>query len=114
MDNKLTFKKYLESKERLREAVNATPHQTTEYTVSKYCKLVVGESKEDKEQINLKPSQTIIVEWLYTDIDNPTPLKITFDGVCENIDSEEYNTYWQPYKLQKWLHKNAREKNPLF
>jgi len=113
-NNLLTFKQYLESKEKLHEAVKKTPHQTTEYLVSKYCKLIVGESKEEKEQINLKPSHTIIVEWLYNDIDNPTPLKITFEGVCSNIDSEEYNSYWQPQKLQKWLSRNTREKNPIF
>lgn len=114
MTRNLTFKEYLESKEKLREAIKETPQQATQYDVSKYCKLVVGESKEEKEQINLKPNQTIIVEWLYDDIDNPTPTKITFEGVCPNIDSSEYNTYWQPHKLQKWLLRNTRKKNPIF
>ena len=114
MGNNLTFKEYLESKERLREAIKVTPQQTTEYAVSKYCKLVVGESKNEKEQINLKPNQTIMVEWLYNDIDNPTPIKIVFEGICPNVDSNEYKTYWQSQKLQSWLKKNTREKNPLF
>lgn len=114
MANNLTFKEYLKSKEKLRAAIKETPQQITEYAVSKYCKLIVGESKDEKEQINLKPNQTIIVEWLYNDIDNPTPIKITFEGVCSNIDSSEYNSYWQPHKLQKWLRKNTTEKNPLF
>jgi len=114
MGNNLTFKEYLESKERLREAIKETPQQTTRYTVDKYCKLIVGESKDEKEQINLKPNQTIVVEWLYNDIDNPTPVKIMFEGVCPNIDSLEYNSYWQPQKLQKWLLKNTLTKNPIF
>ena len=114
MGSKLTFKEYLESKEKLREAIKVTPQQTVHYTVSKYCKLIVGESKEEKEQINLKPNQSIVVEWLYNDIDNPTALKITFEGVCPNIDSHEYTSYWQPQKLQKWLLKNTREENPNF
>jgi len=109
MRTNLTFKEYLESKEKLREAIKVTPKQTVEYTVYKYCKLVVGESKDEKEQVNLKPNQKIIVEWLYNDIDNPTPLNITFEGVCPDIDSLEYNSYWQPQKLQKWLLKNTRE-----
>ncbi len=109
MGNNLTFKEYLESKEKLREAIKVTPQQTVQYKVNKYCKLVVGESKDDKEQINLKPNQTIVVEWLYNDIDNPTPLKITFEGVCPKIDSLKYDTYWQPHKLQKWLLKNTHE-----
>ena len=113
MKTKLTFKEYLESKERLREAIEKTPKQVKEYTVSKYCKLVVGESKEEKEQINLKPKQKIIVEWLYNDIDNPTVTKITFNGVCPDIDSNEYNSYWNPKKLQKWLMKNTYENQPF-
>jgi len=110
MGYNLTFKEYLESKDKLREAIKETPQQATEYSVSKYCRLVVGESKEEKEQINLKPNQTIVVEWLYNDIDNPTPVKITFEGVCPNIDTTDYNTYWQPEKLQKWLTKNTHQK----
>ena len=109
MQNSLTFKEYLESKEKLREAVDITPKQSMEYTVNKYCKLIVGESKDEKEQINLKPNQTIVVEWLYEDIDNPTPLNITFEGVCPSIDTLEYNSYWQPEKLRKWLLRNTRE-----
>jgi len=110
----LTFKEYLKSKENLREAIKETPQQTTKYTVNKYCKLVVGESKDEKEYINLKPNQTIIVDWLYTDIDNPTPLKIMFEGICTDVDSSEYKVYWQPYKLQKWLLRNTMAKNPIF
>lgn len=109
MRNNLTFKEYLESKEKLREAVAVTPKQSVQYTVNKYCKLVVGESKDEKEQINLKPNQTIVVEWLYNDIDNPTPLNIMFEGVCPTIDTHEYSSYWQPQKLRKWLLRNTRE-----
>lgn len=114
MAHNLTFKEYLESKERLREAIKKTPQQISQYTVKKYCKLVVGESKNEKEQINLKPNQIITVEWLYNDIDNPVPLRIMFEGVCSNIDAAEYKSYWQPQKLQRWLSKNTRAKNPLF
>lgn len=114
MGTKLTFKEYLDSKEKLRAAIKETPHQVTEYMVNKYCKLIVGESKDEKEQINLKPNQMITVEWLYNDIDNPTALKIMFEGVCSDIDTEEYKSYWQPYKLQKWLSKNTSTKNPIF
>lgn len=107
MSSNLTFKEYLKSKETLREAINDTPKQKKEYLISKYCKLVVGESKEEKEQINLKPSNKIIVEWLYADIDEPTPLNIMFEGVCSEVDSEKHATYWQSYKLQRWLLRNT-------
>lgn len=109
MGRKLTFKQYLESKEKLREAVRNTPQRVAEYHVRKYCKLVVGESKEDKEYISLKPKHKILVEWLYADIDNPTIIGIKFDGV-KNVDSdEEYDTFWSSERFQKWLLRNTRE-----
>ncbi len=109
----LTFKEYLKSKQELRAAVEKTPQQITEYTVDKYCKLMVGDSKDDKEMIILKPNQKIIVEWLYDDIDNPTATNIKFEGVCSKVDSEDHNSYWQPAKLQKWLQRNTTPKNPI-
>lgn len=108
MTTKLSFKEYLESKERLREAVKSTPQQETKYTVRKYCKLVVGENKEEKEQINLKPNQVITVNWLYEDFENPTPLSISFEGVKSIDEDETYSTSWQGYRLERWLNRNAR------
>ena len=110
MKANLTFREYLRSKEQLREAVNETPHQKKEYLVTKYCKLVVGESKDNKEQVNLKPNNKVIVEWLYEDMDEPTPVNIRFAGVCEEVDNENHATYWQSYKLQRWLLRNTEQK----
>ena len=112
MMEKLTFKQYYESKKQLREAIKETPQQSVEYTVYKYCKLVVGENKEEKEQINLKPNQKIRVEWLYETIDNPTPLKICFEGLNDIDPNNNYATYWQGSKLQQWLARNTREETP--
>ena len=109
MTTKLTFKEYLESKERLREAVKSVPQQEVNYTVRKYCKLVVGEIKEEKEQINLKPDHVITVKWLYEDFENPTPLSISFSGVKSVDEDNTFSTSWQGYRLERWLTKNARE-----
>lgn len=111
MAKKLTFKEYVESKDRLREAVKSTPQREVQYTVRKYCKLVVGESKEAKEQIILKPSQTITIEWLYENFDNPTPLSITFEGVKSVEADKIFNTSWEGFRLERWLMRNAREEN---
>ncbi len=109
MEDKLSFKEYLTSKEKLREAVTKTPQRVATYSVRKYCKLIVGESKEEKSQVTLKPNQKIVVEWLYEDIDNPTAVSLKFVNV-KDVDAEEpYETYWQGVKLQKWLNRNARE-----
>src|SRR5271170_5200582 len=101
MATKLTFKEYLESKDKLREAVLKTPQRTATYTVRKYCKLIIGESKEEKKQMVLKPKHKICVEWLYTDVDNPTIVSMKFDGVKEVPPEEQFETYWNGAKLTK-------------
>lgn len=106
---KLTFIEYLDSKEKLREAVLKTPQRTVTYTVRKYCKLIVGESKETKSQVALKPNQKICVEWLYTDVDNPSIVSMKFEGVKEIETEQQYETFWDGAKLIKWLNRNATE-----
>lgn len=109
MPTKLTFKEYLDSKQKLREAIEKTPQRTAQYTVRKYCKLIVGESKEAKQQISLKPTHKIVVEWLYTDIDNPTIVKLTFEGIKEVDADQDFETFWNGKKLEKWLNRNTTE-----
>lgn len=106
----LTFKEYWNSKEQLREAaVKNTPHQSRSYSVRKYCKLAVGESKAEREYVSLKPKQKIIVEWLYTDINNPTPVNLKFEGINEIDPDDPHLTFWEGAKLIGWLNRNARE-----
>jgi hypothetical protein len=109
MTIKLTFKDYLNSKEKLREAVLKTPQRTATYNVRKYCNLVVGESKDTKDLIALKPNQKVCVEWVYTDIDNPTIISLTFENVNEIQPNETFETFWEGTKLIKWLNRNAIE-----
>jgi len=102
---KLTFKEYLQSKETLRKAIQETPIASTHYVVKKYCKIRLGESRAEREEVALKPKQSIIVEWKYTDINNPEPLSIILD---EN-DADERPVYWNGEKLKSWLSKNTIE-----
>lgn len=104
---RMTFREFLESVETLREAARQTPVQTSKYVVRKYCKIPLGESKDQREYIPLKPKQHICVEWLYNDLDNPTPLSVTFEN--HDCEGEEYDTFWSGEKLSKWLTRNARE-----
>lgn len=100
---KLTFKEYLDSKEALREAIENTPVQTVEYTVKRYCKVAIGESKEERNYLALKPKQDITVKWKYINInETPEPVSVEFDG-------EEYDVLWTGTKLKEWLKKNAVE-----
>ena len=109
MDQKLTFKEYLNSKECLRKAAQNIPERTARYTISKYCKIAIGESKSEKEYINLKPKQQVEVDWLYEDMDKPTVISIRFSGVDGIKEGEEFNILWGHHRLGKWLEKNTRE-----
>ena len=100
--HKLSFKDYVISKNQLMDAIKQTPIQTSTYNVKKYCKLVIGESKNNKSSISFKPNNTIEVEWLYEDMDNPTPVSIIVDG-------DSHDIYWKGEKLTSWLSKNAIE-----
>lgn len=102
---KLTFKQYMESKAKLLEAIKETPVATSCYVVKRYCKVRVGETKEDRQEVALKPNNRILVEWRYDDIENPEPESITFD----DESPEEFPVYWSGAKLSDWLSKNAVE-----
>lgn len=110
---KLTFKEYLESKEKLLQAITENPKQSLEYTVTKYCTLIVGE-KENKQYVGLKPKQTIVVEWLYKDVYSiPEPISIAFKDVKTIQENTQFAAVWVGDRLQKWLQKNAEEKDSL-
>ena len=109
MDDKLTFKEYLNSKERLREALQKTPERTGRYAINKYCKIAIGETKDSKEYVNLKPKQRVEVDWLYEDIENPSVQSIRFYDVEGIKDGVEFSILWGHDRLDKWLFKNARE-----
>ena len=107
--DKLTFKQYLDSKDTLREALNQTPVRKAEYIMRKYCKLPVGESKNEKEYIALKPKHRLIVEWLYEDPENPDMESVTFEGVATVDPEKKHSSYWTEERFKTWLYKNTRE-----
>lgn len=106
---KLTFMQYLDSKQKLREAVTKTPQRIATYEVRKYCKLAIGENKDEKQLIALKPNHKITVKYLYENIDNPTVVAMTFEGVKDVDIDQEFETFWDGAKLLKWLSRNTHE-----
>lgn len=107
--DKLTFKQYLDSKSVLREAIKQTPVRKAEHVMRKYCKLPVGESRDDKEYIALKPKNKIIVEWLYSNPDKPELESVSFEGV-EDVDIDtKHASYWPEERFKNWLKRNTRE-----
>lgn len=111
MMEKLTFKQYLDSKQKLREAIELTPISIAKYTVRKYCSIAIGESNEDSTSVSLKPKQTIIVEWRYDDIDNPSINYIKLEGVDKVDSDEQHSTFWRGEKLAKWLNRYTIRNN---
>jgi len=106
---KLTFKQYLASKDQLREAIKQTPVRKAEYVMRKYCKLPVGESKEDKQYIALKPKHKLIVEWNHKELENPDLMSIC-GSIQEGVDkTEEFKSFWSDDRFKKWLLRNTRE-----
>lgn len=102
---KLSFKQFLDSKEQLLRAIENPPVNVVEYEIRKYCTLYVGESKEAKELISLKPKNKIIIEWLYEDLNDPQPINIQFEGIDQECD--DYVTFWSGDKLNKWLNRHT-------
>lgn len=108
---KLSFKEYLASKDRLEAALRESPIYTATYSMRKYCKLPLGESKKTKETVSLKPRHKVMVQWQYIEEQSPKILKIMFEGVEDVDSSKEFQTMWSGDRFQKWLLKNTREEN---
>lgn len=108
---RLTFKQYLDSKNQLLKAIENTPVTIVEYEVKNYCTLTLGESEEDKTSISLKPKQRVIVEWHYTNINNPTPEYVRLEGVKGTDEDEKHDVFWSGTKLTKWLMRHTRKEN---
>lgn len=102
---KLSFKEYLASKEKLRQAIKETPVVSTTYVVKRYSKIRLGENRKHKKEFALKPKQHVIVEWRYDDIKNPEPMSVILD----EISLQEHSVYWSGKKLNEWLSKNTIE-----
>lgn len=109
MTDKITFKQYLDSKERLTAAIEESPIHTATYHVHKYTNLPVGESKESKIKIPLKPTQKLHIKWKYDDINNPQVINIMFEGIDEVDPTKEHIAFWASDRLSKWLIKNTTE-----
>lgn len=103
------FEIFLNSCDQLLEASKLPPISKDKYTVRKYCKIPLGESKEDKEYVELKPKHVVQVDWKYEELDNPLPVKITFVTESESNNVDGTRILWEPHRLQKWLRTNTRK-----
>jgi hypothetical protein len=97
----LTFKDYLVSKVQLKAALHETPFKIAKYRITKYCKL---ELAEGEEMVSLKPNNELIVEWMYTDIENPTIETVV---LMTKESNSAITVKRDGVKLAKWLNSNA-------
>ena len=103
MTTKLTLTEYLDSKEKLRQAIRDDGTVKVQYSVVTYCKLPVGESRDEKELVRFKPTSTVLVEWQMNGSDERIPISVD-NGL------DRFPMYWSGPKFQKWLIKNTAEK----
>lgn len=96
----LSFKEYLESKERLKSACDNIPIVKHVYEVRKYCKVPLQENtdNDNKKYISLKPKDIIEILWEYENVDSPTPINICIGSDDENI----MYFSWSDAKVRKW------------
>lgn len=107
---KLSFKDYYKlSKQQLVEAAKQTPSVVNNYNVRSYCKLPLLNDNSEEVMITLKPKQKVLVNWLYEDINNPTCVSISFDGVKELESYISFKTNWKTKKMIEWLNKNTNK-----
>jgi hypothetical protein len=101
--NKLSFKEYYESKDRLLQASKDVPRVITEYIVKKYCKVpIVAEST--KEYISLKPKDVIKILWEFHDLNSLPLAKTVYFGDAKHTPA------WSSDKLKRWAMSHALEK----
>jgi hypothetical protein len=108
---KPTFKQYLEqledSKIQLFNALDNTPEQRIEYSVTSYCRIMVGEALDSNQSIPLKPGHRISVKWLYEDPNTPLPKQIAIFSEKTLEHFEMFPLYWTNSQMNKWLKNNA-------
>lgn len=99
---RFNFQDFLQSRNQLLQAATKNPNVSMQYTVVKYCKIPLGESKESREYISLKPKDVISVEWSYsngTEYD-PSPSII-------KVNEQSYPHFYTYDRLISWLQTNT-------
>lgn len=102
MKTPLSFKDYIDSKNKLKEALGNIPVTKNSYEVIKYLKIPIIENGE-KIYLSLKPSDKLFVVWEYHDTTNmsPTPASIL-------VNNEQYiKPSWSNAKIKKWFESNT-------
>lgn len=101
----MSFAEYVQTKQQLRESISKTPIYKQQYSVFKYCRLPLGESRDDSTHVNCKPKHVIEVTWRYISEDVSPELV----SICVPHAEFDGNTYQTSDNMRKWLKGNTRE-----
>jgi hypothetical protein len=104
---RITFREYFESIQVLKNAVNAVPKKTSNYSLTKYCKLPILEADTNKNYISLKPKDVLEITWEYHNPDSPTPTSIKI--ISENQEKTTIYPAWSHAKFFKWVNNSTNE-----
>lgn len=106
---RLSFKEYIESKNKLKIAGDDYPRYKLDYEVNKYCKLPILEDYESdqKTYISLKPKDRISILWEKIDFVRPT---VKYILIKENDKETKYYLSWSLPKFSNWLKTSTFEK----
>ena len=101
---KISFKQYYESKQKLKAAGEDCPKYFKEYTINKYLKLPLLEEvdSEEKVYLALKPKDKLQIFWEVSDLVNPIPRYVRIISE-EVLDDKKYYFSWTLPKINKWL-----------
>jgi len=100
---------YIDSKRQLYEAIQKDPVYTTNYEITKYCRMATGLNKQLKEYQSLKPKQVVSIEWRYCADGTSTPLRLITSQLVESEDPNNLLLYKPQSSILKWISTNAVE-----
>jgi uncharacterized pyridoxamine 5'-phosphate oxidase family protein len=106
---RLSFKRYFESKKKLLEACESVPRIRNEYKVTKYCKFPVFESLDDdsKSYVAFKAMDRIEVLWEKSDQDDNYPVARYIVLLSE--DGQKVYPCWNNKKIHSWIENSTIE-----
>ena len=107
MKRHLTFKEYIETKNRLKEASSNRPIVKVRYEVKRYCKIPLKAriSDDDKVYFSMKPKNFVEVLWEYETLDSPIAKEIKL--ISE--DGQIMYFVWSNARIKKWIDNSCHQ-----
>lgn len=110
-NDKINFKQYLESvKSELREAMDSSPQLLEDtHIVQSHCKIRVGEDKDSRETLLLRPSEKLRIFSHILEDNTKIPSHLIVEQSKKLDDNHQYPLYWSNKKITEWLNKHTKK-----